>query len=195
MAFVVEDGTGLTNSNSYISVADADTYFSDRNNTVWAALSTTQKEAYLIQATQYIDAVYSDRFSNIKLKSTQALEFPRICAMVYNPSYMLSGNYGYNSTYYLNVDAPECDYVYDLTGSGTPIFPDKLLQATAEMALKANSGDLLLDEEQRVIREKVGPLETEYSQYASQRKKYVLVDNLLKKYLSIGPSSTKVTRV
>ena len=43
MAFVVEDGTGLSNSNSFVAVAFADSYFADRNQTAWAGTDEAKK--------------------------------------------------------------------------------------------------------------------------------------------------------
>lgn len=77
MAFVVEDGTGLDNANSYSSVEDADTYFADRANAVWAALGTPAKQARLILATDYMDQLYGARYKSCALTETQALGFPR----------------------------------------------------------------------------------------------------------------------
>ena len=76
MAFVVEDGTGLTNSTSYSSVAFADAYFLDRMITPWSLLSTEQKQAYLIRATDYIDARWGNMFKGEPILETQALVFP-----------------------------------------------------------------------------------------------------------------------
>ena len=53
MTLVIEDGTGKSNAESYISVADADTYHSNRGNTDWAALTTAEKERLLRIATDY----------------------------------------------------------------------------------------------------------------------------------------------
>lgn len=74
MAFTVEYGTGLTNSNAYVSVADADAYFADRGNTTWAALSTAAKQGAIVRATQAVD---SNSFRGTKASSTQALAWPR----------------------------------------------------------------------------------------------------------------------
>lgn len=43
---------------TYISVADADAYFDARGNDQWAQLSQQQKQAALVVATQYINAMY-----------------------------------------------------------------------------------------------------------------------------------------
>lgn len=72
---VVEDGTGLTDSNSYVSVVFADDYFSTRGVSKWETLTQTEKEQMLINATDYIDSIY--QWKGKKLNSSQALRFPR----------------------------------------------------------------------------------------------------------------------
>lgn len=75
MAFVVEDGTGLADANSYASVAFADAYFAERGITAWTG-TNTQKEQWLVQATDYIDFRFGRRFAGERLTTTQALIFP-----------------------------------------------------------------------------------------------------------------------
>lgn len=66
---------GGTNSDSYASVTEADTYHAAYGNAAWAAISTAAlKEAALRKAAQYID---TKSFVGIKTTSTQALEWPR----------------------------------------------------------------------------------------------------------------------
>jgi hypothetical protein len=81
MALIVEDGTGLANAESYISEADADTYFTAYTGTTeattWAAATTAGKEAALRIATQYLDVTYGHRWRGVKGSSTQALSWPR----------------------------------------------------------------------------------------------------------------------
>ncbi|PHR58809.1 MAG: hypothetical protein COA47_10410 [Robiginitomaculum sp.] len=78
MAFLVEDGSTVDGANSYSTVADADTYHTDRNNVTWLALSTAAKQAALIKASDYID----QRFSFIGWRRTkeQGLDWPRFDA-------------------------------------------------------------------------------------------------------------------
>lgn len=76
MTFVVEDGTGLANANSYVSVADADAYFADRGIAAWTG-SNTVKEQALIRATDFIETVYGRRFRGSVATESQALSFPR----------------------------------------------------------------------------------------------------------------------
>lgn len=75
MVLVVEDGSGNSSADSYISVADADVYFSARNNATWAGMSDAEKEAGLLYATAYIDANYE--WPGFVENTTQALDWPR----------------------------------------------------------------------------------------------------------------------
>lgn len=74
MALVVEDGTGLVNSESYISIAEADLYHSNRGNLGWTGTNTV-KENSLRKATEYLDRTYS--FKGALVKFNQSLKWPR----------------------------------------------------------------------------------------------------------------------
>lgn len=74
MVLVVENGTGLSNANAYVSVAFVDAYATLHNSATWQG-NAAQKEAAIIQATQYIDAKYS--FDGSILVTAQSLAFPR----------------------------------------------------------------------------------------------------------------------
>lgn len=80
MAIIIEDNSGLADANSYADVDYADSYFLDRNNTIWSALTTAQKEALLILGTDYIETTYYDCFKGVMLNNLQALQFPRVDA-------------------------------------------------------------------------------------------------------------------
>lgn len=75
MAFLVEDGTGLTDATAYISVADADAYFSDVTNSNWSAASTSEKENAIIKATRYMEKRFGARWKGIIASSTQGLSW------------------------------------------------------------------------------------------------------------------------
>ena len=76
MALVVEDGTGKSNANTYISQSDADSYFSSRDNpTAWTGLSSAKKDAALIYATVTLDGMWD--FVGTVTTSTQSLAWPR----------------------------------------------------------------------------------------------------------------------
>lgn len=143
MAFLVEDGTGLDNSNSYASVAEAIAYFTDRGNATWLALSTAVQQNNLIKATDYIDQRFGARFIGDRVFEEQALAWPR-------------DNTGVTT------------YDYD-EETEIGVIPTKLKYACIEYALRANAGPLAPDPEiadsgvsMVTTKEKVGPIETEY---------------------------------
>ncbi len=90
MSLVPEDGTGLVNSNTYISAAFADTYHDERGNTKWENASVAERESALIRASDYIDKRWGVWFRGIKSSSIQALQWPRIGAFD-NNRYTLNG--------------------------------------------------------------------------------------------------------
>lgn len=74
---IVEDGTGLVNSNSYVTLAEAETYFADTGNLGFAG-TDDQKNQNLINATMAMDATYGPRYiSWLRDPVTQALLWPR----------------------------------------------------------------------------------------------------------------------
>lgn len=80
MAFVftVEDGTGVTGSNSYISVSAADDYFVlDPNfSATWMGYETTTKEYYLAWSTRILDQKV--RWRGYKEDVLNSLRWPRV---------------------------------------------------------------------------------------------------------------------
>lgn len=152
MAFTVEDGTGLAAANAYISEADADAYWADRGiPTEWAAAASGDKEKAIVTATSYIDAHYQWLVGTIG-STTQALAWPR-------------------------------DNATDRHGRtlASDAVPAVVEAAACELAQKVLEGDTLaVDVEDRVAREKVGPIETEYAGGGGTgQPRYSYVDQLL----------------
>lgn len=155
MALVLEDGTGLTNAESYVDVDYVDAYFLKRGITEWAGL--TNREQLIIRAMDYIENNYT--YQGTKLLSTQSLQFPRLI-------------------------------------NGETVYPIALKNAVCELALKANSGDLLQDTGKITIREKVGALEVEYDSNQDDLTSYNYVNKLLAPYLvSTSSFSYSISRV
>lgn len=71
---VVEDGTGKTDANSYVSEAELSTYATDRGVTISGAASVL-----LIQAMDYIE---QQPFQGEKHTETQALQWPRAWVVI-----------------------------------------------------------------------------------------------------------------
>lgn len=153
MAFVPENGAGLSNSNSYSTVAQADSYFADRGNADWAALTTTAKEQALIKATDFLEATYRSAWKGYRVSGTQALSWPRV------------------------------DVVADGFPIPANIVPLPVTYACAELAIRSTTTTLLADQGQQVKREKVDVLEVEYQDYSDPTERYPAVNRLLLPFL------------
>ena len=153
MALIVEDGTIVTGAESYISVADADTYFTARANAAWDALADADKEAALRKATDYMTGRYGLRWKGDRVSELQALDWPR-------------------SSAYAN------GFLID---SGS--VPVAIQRACAELAVRASADDLAPDVGAQVKQEVVGPISVTYADGARQDTRYALVDSMLAAYL------------
>lgn len=174
MALTVETGTGSASSESYASVADADTYHDLRGNTNWATLQTAEKEAALRRATDYLNQAYRLRWEGTRINSVQALDWPR--AFVIRKDFEYGGLNGYTvigGNYYYPSDT----------------VPVEVKNACIELAFKAAGGELAADLEQGIVREKVDVLEVEYDKHSPQQKRYRAIDMLLAPFLKVNGSS------
>lgn len=148
---VIEDGTGLSNAQSYVNTSFVDSYFDLRGSTY------ASSDADIIKAMDYIEAIYGESFKGDKLVSTQALSFPRLI-------------------------------------DGVNTYPTAVKNAACELAYRASLGTLLIDVDQRTVKEKVGSIEVSYAEYADQKKQYPIVGALLNPYLDGSSVSHKVSR-
>jgi hypothetical protein len=142
MALIVEDGTGVTGANSYVSLEDVNEYHAARGNTAWADAASSPDEARegaIVRATQYIDAKYRLRWPGTrKAGRSQRLEWPRSDA----------------TDIYGEVIADDS-------------VPQEVADATAEAALREVTapGSLMPDyvASEKVISETIGKLSVTYS--------------------------------
>ncbi|HNT88273.1 MAG TPA: hypothetical protein PKL84_10455 [Candidatus Hydrogenedentes bacterium] len=147
---IVEDGSGKTDADSYVSVTDADIYVTDRYTaaSTWLDLTEDQKEAFLRRACQFLDSYFRGKWKGVKRTSTQSLAWPRASVL--------------DEEGYLIAD----DSV-----------PPVVIEAQIESALILHGGyDLqaVLSGTGTVTRQKVGEIEVEYdgnvSIYAGRTK-------------------------
>lgn len=103
---VVEDGTGKTNSNSYVSESDFGTYATDRGVTISGTAAVL-----LIQAMDWIE---SQPFQGVKNTDAQALQWPRYG--VYIDSYAV----GSDEIPQLLIDAL-CEAAIAIDGGNNPL--------------------------------------------------------------------------
>ena len=137
MSFVVEDGTGVADSNSYTSEAFADAYFLDRSNATWAAASSSEKEVALVKATDYIELRFRDRWQGNLSPDATTLSFPR--------QYLYDRKGELVEGVPTDVQKATCEYA--LRALSASLLPDPTV---------ADSGQAI-----KRIFEKVGPIETE----------------------------------
>lgn len=164
MGFVVEDGTGKVDSNSYATAEEADAYFSDRSVSAWTGTSGV-KESALIRATDYIEGRFASRFKGQKATSEQALSWPRIVT-------------GYDADE-IPTSLKKATYEYALRALTAKLAPDPVV---------SESGLAVVAE-----KKKVGPIEKEV-QYAQSGpgstvtyfKPYPAADMLLSSLLISG---------
>jgi len=139
MAFVTEDGTGLANSNAYISVAEFKTYWTDRG-VDYTALSDTLIQGYIVQGSDYVDGRYT--FKGYEAVSTQAMAWPRT-----------------------NTSGGEIVDTKTRKVITTSEVPTSLKNAMCELAaIVGDKGNRKLDDttSQNIKSKKVGPLSTTY---------------------------------
>lgn len=166
MALVVEDGTGKTDAESYISVTDADTRQASLGETDWAALETAAKEQLLRKATNYMTQKYRDSWKGYRTSTTQLLCWPRSGVVV-------------DLSTTIDVDS----------------LPADIANACSDLALTANDGELLADTTRPVIEKTIGPLTTKYGEGAAQATRYNAVESILRPYLDgLGNNSIALER-
>lgn len=74
MALVIEDGTQVASSNTYVSDAEYVAYAAARGKTIGS--DATAREIELIKSMDYLEG-HRDRFKGDKVTSTQSLQWPR----------------------------------------------------------------------------------------------------------------------
>lgn len=156
MALTVEDGSIVSGANSFISVADADTYFSTRHDDGWAAASTNDKERVLILASDYMTQAWRLKWRGSLVDVTQALTWPRSGVPVpdfFDPfSRQPNVPLDFQDTYWIGTDTvPQA------------VIDAQCLLARAQMDDSGAIANVLQGSLGRLTkREKAGPLEVEY---------------------------------
>ena len=75
MAFVIEDGTGITDANAFVSVAELEEFMTDRGEDIYAYPLASEKQTAIIKASQdYIDTFF--KFAGTALTTTQGMQIP-----------------------------------------------------------------------------------------------------------------------
>ena len=164
MAFTVEDGTIVAGANSYAATVDADDYFEERGITAWAG-TDTQKEQWLVQATDYIEMRFAARFigERTDVVTPQSLSWPRKNTGVYDSD---------------EIPEPLKRAIYEYANKArvAPLVSDPSVDASGLSVQRS--------------RRKVGPIETETQYLGGARrlfKSYPVPDALIRSLLVSVP--------
>lgn len=160
MSLVVEDGTGLADANTYVTLAEVRAFAVARGKTVPA--DDTLLTVMVIKACDYIET-FADRFRGSRLEATaltQALSWPRQCVEMFG--YPVA-----NGAIPNQLKAAQMQAVVELIA-----VPDFLPAITSP----------------QVLRETVGPVTTQYSERngALSQPYFPFVDALLRPVLNSG---------
>lgn len=168
MSLIVEDGTGREDAESFCTVAFATAYHNKRNNTTWEGLDLEVQESLLRLASDYMEQVYSQRWAGIRKVGTQALSWPR--------------------------DNVEIRDAWPLQYYANDSVPTIVQNACAELALKANAGELAPDVTRVKKRVKTDVLEVEYADSTTPYTRYRAIDNMLERFFGVGGANISIVR-
>lgn len=76
ISFVVEDGTGLPNANSYCDLDYALEYCVSKGYTNWLSLTEDMQKIYIIRGTEFVDNFYN--WKGRRGSQSQSMAFPRL---------------------------------------------------------------------------------------------------------------------
>jgi hypothetical protein len=168
MALTPETGAGLADADSYCSLAFADAHHAARGITLWATMSTNEREQVLRRATDFMVQVYRSKWAGRRVTEAQALDWPRAWVPRQDfdrapstPPALLSGDLYYPSN----------------------VVPVEVQRACAELAYRGGFGPLAPDIERQTVREKLDTLEVEYDPSAAPYARYRAIENLLAPFL------------
>lgn len=160
--------TLVVGTDSYVTLASADSYWSDRNNEQWSSATTAEKQKALREATQYLDGAYS--FIGTINDVDQRLAWPRVGAIV------TEGNFKYR----------------DIDPDAIPI---QIQDAARELALEALTTRLSPNVDDSISSVKIDVIEVEYSEFAPSKRTFDFVSMILRGLTEGSKYNLKLTRV
>lgn len=180
---IVEDGTGLSTAEAYISVTDADAYFSARGVTAWTGTEEA-KEAVLRRGATYLDNAYRGKWRGYRSHELQALAWPR-------------ASWPANQAFFET--STRANTIQDEDGYNIPNneVPRQVKHANAEAALLILGGSDLEEALTRGgaikrLHVKAGPVEkeTEYTDAAPAVDRYPVIEGLLRTLVTGQPGAS-----
>lgn len=168
---IVEDGTGVADANSYVTTEELITYAELRGVTLdpSSPIDASKVAIMAINAMDYLN-LYRRRWKGRKTDGNQRLDWPR-----------------------------QCVYTDDIIALPSNEIPQDIKDAQCQLCIQISRGITLLPSKSTddfIIREKLGPMETQYSEAvrlaAGSLPTMPAVDNLLEAYLDGGYRLTSV---
>ena len=139
----------------------------------------------------YIDVTFADAYF-LKRGITEWAGLTNREQLIIRAMDYIENNYTYQGAKLISTQALQFPRLIN----GETVYPIAIKNALCELALKANSGDLLQDTGKTTIREKVGTLEVEYDANQDDLTSYNYVNKLLAPYLvSTSSFSYSISRV
>ena len=157
MTIIVEDGSVVTGANSYVTLAEADSFHENLGNLTWVnTASDDDKEAALIRAAQYLQQKWRLQWKGSRVEAFQSMDWPRRGVDV--PDFF--------DPFFRQVNVPL--QFQDTVFIGEDVVPQEVKDAQMLLAVAVidASGDLSSQFQpsygRKTKKEKVGSLEVEY---------------------------------
>ncbi len=192
MALIIEDGTGLSNSNSYIDVADTLAYASSMGATLPNADGGAQITTWLLIAMRYLESLtyigqqlHTAYYSNGGVVNGQALQWPRI-----DPLQAIIAQYSPGAS---------IPWIQPLAIIPSGV-PTNVITAQAQLAVEQFQGIVLFKSQQsgkgRVTQNRIDVFSTSYDYRGVSDSVYMpLVSDLLQPFVVPGSKGLKAVRV
>ena len=166
-ALVVEDGTPVAGSNTYVDVGNVDTYLSDygKASAKWSAASASEKGAAVLRAAQIMRARYGGQWLGERTERSQPMQWPR-------------------------KDLIDFDgYEYD-----NHTIPPEVQHCQIEIAILVIAGESVVNDKvqkaSHVQSEKVGPISTTFFPNAPSIDLFPWIDQLVGEFAIAGSNKT-----
>lgn len=161
MALIVEDGTGVADANSYVSLDDCADYCTEQGLTFPASPSLPAEQA-IVRATRSLDAQYESKYPGTRtFGRDQSLGWPRH-----------------------DIDNSSTgDLVTDTEGNTIEDeeIPIEIVRATCELAARelTEAQSTMPDLDRSILSEKAGPVSITFAANAREQTVFPVVDGIL----------------
>lgn len=174
MALIVETGAIVTGANSYVTIAQADTYHALAGLRAWLEADDLQKEHALVQATKELEARFRGFWLGSKRNDSATVAYQKLA---------------WPRTGVVDEDGIELDEL---------LIPDVVKDAQCEIAALIVSGSSLLQREvtaesASITSESVGPISVSYGKSGQLTSTFPLIERMLSGVCRTGGNTVSMT--